>query len=78
MNTKIKFDRVDLSREIDIKTSGGMSFCRDCFTHEILLSFYDDDGRFAFEKWWEIEGKYNFGNFCDNNDSFKWLIEDEK
>lgn len=72
-----EFERVDLKREIDNPSIGGMVFTRNCMTHEILLSFYDDDGKYAFEKWWDIEGKYMFGEFCNKSETYNWLMENE-
>lgn len=31
--------------------------------HEVMLSFREDDDAYAFSDWWEVEGKYKFGEF---------------
>jgi hypothetical protein len=43
-----------------------MPVFRECFEHEILMSFYDDDGAYGFEDWWFIEGSAIFRDYMDN------------
>lgn len=62
-----QFTRVDLATETDIHFA----------EHEILMSFYDDEGCEAFQQWWNEEGSILFNNWLEINDydEFKKLAE---
>ena len=60
-----KFDRVDLENVLRANTDG-MPVFRDCFEHEILMSFYDDDGAYGFSDWWNLEGSVIFNDYMEN------------
>lgn len=47
-----KFKRVDLCDELRADADG-MPVFRECFLHEVLMSFYDGSGATAFREWWE-------------------------
>jgi len=61
MTTK-KFERVDLE-DVLRANADGMPIFRKCFEHEILLSFYDDDGAYGFNNWWFEEGSVLFYDY---------------
>ena len=56
------FERVSLENVLRADADG-MPVFRECFEHETLMSFYDDDGNKKFIEWWEVEGKYLFGKY---------------
>lgn len=62
------FTRVTLDDEIKADADGMPTF-RKCFEHEILLSFYDDCGAYAFNEWWIEEGSVELN---------KWLLKNSK
>mgnify|MGYP001573322396 CR=1 FL=1 len=70
------FKRVDLDKELRADSDGRPVF-RECLEHEILLSFYDDDGAYAFETWWTLEGSQVFANWIVRNhpELVKRLVE---
>ena len=49
-----KFIRVDLKQE----TTHNFN------EHETLMSFYDDEGNYAFRDWWNEEGSSLFLKWC--------------
>ena len=59
------FNRVDLETELRAD-SDGMPVFRQCFDHERLMSFYDDDGAYEFETWWNETGRVLFGEHLIN------------
>jgi len=59
-----KFTQVKLEKQLR-SNSDGMPVFRDCFQHELLLSFTDDLGREEFESWWKEEGSFIFGNHLE-------------
>jgi hypothetical protein len=65
-----KFERVNLDKFLRADVDD-MPVFRKCFEHEILMSFYDDDGAYEFEDWWNAEGSVLFYKFLENKDS--WL-----
>lgn len=50
-----KFEDVDLEKESIVRFG----------EHEILMSFNDDDGAYAFDAWWADEGSEVFGRFYE-------------
>ena len=58
------FERVTLDNVLRADADG-MPVFRECFEHETLMSFYDDDGNYQFKKWWEAKGKYRFQDWLD-------------
>ena len=62
-----KFDRVDLEDELRANADG-MPVFRKCFEHEILLSFYDDDGAYGFRDWWYEEGSAVFYKYMEKEE----------
>ena len=32
--------------------------------HEVLLSFYNDGGAYAFDDWWHTQGKKAYEDWC--------------
>jgi len=67
-----KFTRVTLDRELR-SNSDGMPVFRNCFEHETLMSFWDDDGNYAFQEWWNEEGATQFMNYCKSKEEWKHL-----
>lgn len=62
------FTRVSLE-DVLRADADGMPVFRKCFENEILLSFFDDDGAYAFHQWWVEHGAAAFG---------EWLIQQEE
>ena len=60
------FKRVDLDKEIRADANG-RPVIRECAEHEILMSFYDDDGAYSFEEWWVLEGSQVFAEYIVKN-----------
>jgi len=60
-----KFERVNLDKVLRANADG-MPVFRNCFEHEILMSFYDDDGAYGFEDWWNSEGSAIFNDYMRN------------
>lgn len=58
-----KFTRVTLDYELRANADG-MPVFRKCFENEILLSFYDDEGAWAFREWWEEVASQAFAKWC--------------
>lgn len=57
-----KFTRVSLDHELRADADG-MPVFRKCFEHEILMSFYSDDGAYQFEDWWNDKGSELFFDY---------------
>lgn len=66
-NTDKRFTRVRLD-DVLRADADGMPIFRRCFGHEIMLTFFDDDGAINFREWWEDKGAKQF---------YEW-IEDRK
>lgn len=66
--TDKKFIRVELEDELRSDTDK-MPVFRRCFEHETLMSFYDDDGNYAFREWWDEVGSNHFLN---------WMLQNEE
>ena len=64
---RIPFTRVDLE-DVLRAYADGMPIFRKCFEHETLMSFYDDDGNYQFREWWEVEGRYLFNNWLNQQE----------
>ena len=65
-------DRVTMKDTVEIEGKGGMIPARRVYEHEILLSFYDDDGSYAFEEWFVSVGREQFRQWLterSNNDT---------
>jgi hypothetical protein len=62
----MKFTRVTLERELRADADGCPVF-RRCHEHEILMSFLDDDGAYAFAAWWHDQGAEGFGTWCEEH-----------
>lgn len=67
----MKFERVDLNHELRADADG-MPVFRRCFENEILLSFYDDDGAYGFEEWWEEKGSELFGEWMNTHENLDY------
>lgn len=70
------FNRVNLERQLRAD-SDGMPVFRNCFVHETLMSFYDDDGNKAFVEWWNGVGSIQFNDWLKESDEFKHMHEPE-
>jgi hypothetical protein len=66
-----KFKRVNLDKVLRADADG-MPVFRNCFEHEILMNFYDDDGAYEFEDWWNLEGSALFYKYLENANH--WLV----
>lgn len=64
------FKRVSLDKELRADADGSPVF-RRCFEHEILLSFYDDSGAYAFEEWWGCVGAKQFNSWLKDHPTFQ-------
>ena len=62
----MKFTRVSLEKELRADADG-MPVFRKCFDHEILMSFLDDAGAYAFEEWWYDEGSEQLAKWIETN-----------
>jgi hypothetical protein len=69
------FKRVSLETKLRAN-SDGMPVIRDCFEHETLMSFFDDDGNYAFNEWWGSEGSALFNEWVKNNDEYSHLTRE--
>ena len=67
-----RFTRVDLSKELRADTDGVPVF-RMCYEHETLMSFYDDDGNYAFREWCEEEGSKLFYKWIEKHSEYKTM-----
>jgi len=56
------FTRVNLDHVLRADADG-MPVFRKCFEHEILMSFYDDQGSYEFEEWWNSMGNQLFAQY---------------
>lgn len=72
---KTKFDRVELATELRSNSDGCPVF-RKCHEHETLMSFYDDDGNYAFVEWWHEIGSQLFNQYYELRGVERRLIED--
>lgn len=63
-----KFDRVEIKDEITTHLA----------EHEILLSFFDDDGAYSFSEWFEEEGKILFQNWLRKQDTSEYVLEQRR
>ena len=69
-----KFTRVNLDDELRAD-SDGMPVFRKCFEHEILLSFYDDVGAYAFREWWDDVGSKQMFEWMKGHDEHSGQCE---
>lgn len=44
--------------------------------HEVLMSFYDDEGAEMFDQWWWEFGKHNFREYLIA-EGYDYLLDDE-
>ena len=65
-----KFTRVTLDRELHADADGYPVF-RQCFEHEILMSFDDDSGAYAFTEWWEDVGANQLYDWMSKHSEYK-------
>ena len=57
-----EFTEVNLDRIIRADADGRPTL-RQCYEHEIMLSFVDDMGAHGFREWWKGEGAEQFGGW---------------
>lgn len=69
------FKRVSLETKLRANTDG-MPVFRDCYEHETLMSFFDDDGNYAFNEWWSEEGSELFNKWVKKNDEYSHLTRE--
>jgi hypothetical protein len=62
-----KFERVKLETEVK----------RRMYDHEVLLSFNDDDGAYAFDEWWNKIGSTLFNEFLKEHPIYNHIHEKE-
>lgn len=62
------FARVDFPHDIKVRIDGGMTPIRAVYHHEVLMSFYDDDGAEGFREWWSDAGAAAFGAWMEGQD----------
>lgn len=67
------FQRVSLD-DVLRADADGMPVFRRCFENEILLSFLDDDGAYAFAEWWYMHGADAFGQWVEENPDYSHLV----
>ncbi len=60
-----KFKRVQFKEDIEVSLS----------SHQTLLSFFDDDGNYAFREWWKECGSSQFNEWCSKSEEYKRLSE---
>jgi hypothetical protein len=71
------FKRVQLNKELRA-SSDGMPIFRQCFEHETLMSFDDDDGNYAFNEWWSAEGSMKFTEWLSRQEDWNYLVKWDK
>ena len=64
----LKWTHVDLEDELRANADG-MPVFRKCFEYEILLSFNDDVGAYAFHDFWAEQGEKAFDKYFEKNKS---------
>ena len=74
--TRKRFEELDLE-DVLRANADGMPIFRKCFEHEILLSFYDDDGAYGFRDWWNEEGTFVFNSFMEKRQD-EWINRNDK
>ena len=60
------FERVTLKDSIPADADG-TPVLRECWEHEILMSFWDDSGAAAFRDWWYAEGQFRLKAWIEGN-----------
>lgn len=66
-----EFTRVSLDEDIRADADGA-PVIRECHDHEIMMSFFDDEGACAFREWWDDVGAEQFYDWLVQSEEFKY------
>jgi hypothetical protein len=65
-----KFERVVLDNKLRANTDG-MPVFRECMDNETLMSFFDDEGNYAFNEYWSNLGAEHFNEWLKNSTTWR-------